>query len=81
MFLERIWSNFSYVKGASRHLPIIGIGTVYFEMTEAVITIDNILFVPDFSSVIFVLTKFEHKNVWHNFENSIQSLKIAAKVI
>lgn len=65
----------------SGNLAITGIGTVWFETTETLISIENVLFVPDLNVNLVSLIKLVNKGGRYKFENGTRVLKLGFSVI
>lgn len=81
MFIGEMRPFTSSLECASGNIPITGIGSVKFETTETVITIDNVLFVPGLTVNLVSLLKLEAKGVHYTFHNGIRYLKLRSNVI
>ena len=81
MFIGDIRQHSSFLECAAGNIAITGIGTVRLETTEAVITIDNVLFVPELTVNLVSLIKLERKGVRYTFYNGVRSLRLRNSIL
>jgi hypothetical protein len=81
LFVGEIQEYSSSLECASGKLSITGIGTVKFETSESVISVQNVLYVPNLSVNLLSLTKLEGKGVRYTYQDGLRILKVGTQII